>query len=485
MKVQRAAEKANTDAKVFCTQGSRRFLNLADAANVSYGRFIRTTDEDHKAAVEYFFLQLQQRGYIYQSKHEGWYCVSDETFYPESQIHMVIEPQTGRKIHASKETGKEVQWTSEVNYHFKLSEFRERLLQLYQDNPKFIVPIQRLNFIKAEVERGLSDLSVSRPSSRLSWGIRVPGDDSQTVYVWLDALINYITMTGYPSFSNHHTKAYWPPDCQVIGKDIIRFHTIYWPAFLMALDLPVPKRFLCHAHWTMNEEKMSKSVGNVVNPFHAMERFGVDTIRYYMVRDGGFADDASYENAFIIARYKKELQGGLGNMLSRILRSKKWNLGEVIEQLRPEVEYNAPLLPWLQPLRMQMLEYSTGAEDAMDNANPRDALMHIMKTVTYVNKYFQEAQVWQKAESSDPSDQDDVKRIVYQSADCLRVAAILLQPFMPERMKVALDMLGVRDSARHLRRALIGHDMKYGVPRMAVGERRGEDTLFPPLTSEY
>ncbi len=326
MKVQKAAEKAKTDVKLFCDQGAGQFWDLAKAANISFDHFIRTTDEDHKAAVDQFWRELNHRGYIYESKHEGWYCISDETFYPESQVHMVLDPSTGRKLYASMETGKEVTWTSETNYHFKLAAFRDRLLRYYKDHPTFIVPRERMNFIIKEVEAGLSDLSVSRPSSRLSWGIPVPGDESQTIYVWLDALINYITATGYPRMTGQTADWLWPPECQIIGKDIIRFHCIYWPAFLMALDLPLPKQFLSHAHWTMNQAKMSKSLGNVVNPFFAMERFGVDTIRYYMVRDGGIIDDAAYENSFIIARYKKDLQGGFGNLVSRIVRSKKWDL---------------------------------------------------------------------------------------------------------------------------------------------------------------
>ena len=488
MKVQKAAEKASTNTSVFCTLNAHKFKNLANKANISYDRFIRTTDDDHKDAVAYFWTQLQQRGYIYRSKHEGWYCVSDETFYPESQIHMIIEPQTGRKIYASKETGKEVQWTSEDNYHFRLSDFRDKLLKHYEDNPDFIVPQQRMNFIKSEVERGLSDLSVSRPSSRLQWGIRVPGDDSQTIYVWLDALINYITMAGYPFVSKHPNEAIWPPECQVIGKDIIRFHCIYWPAFLMALDLPIAKQFLSHAHWTMNQEKMSKSLGNVVNPFHAMDRFGVDVVRYYMIRDGGYADDAAYENAFMIERYKKELQGGLGNLISRILRTKKWSLPECVESFRSSLKLKKPheMPVHFQKQRSRMWDLSTAANIAMERSNPREALSHIMAMISHVNKYFQESEPWKLADSQDPDDQLALKQIIYSSADEVRVAAIMLQPFMPEKMKTALDMLGVRDDARQWHRARLGYDFKYGVPRTGIGSSgRGNGSLFPPLTSDF
>lgn len=488
MKVQKAAEKADTDTSVFCAMNARKFKSLANKANIAYNRFIRTTDDDHKSAVETFFLQLQNKGYIYQAKHEGWYCVSDETFYPESQIHMIIEPQTGRKIYASKETGKEVQWTSEENYHFRLSDFRERLLKHYQDNPNFVVPTQRLNFIISEVESGLTDLSVSRPSSRLQWGVRVPGDNSQTIYVWLDALINYITMAGYPFVPRNPIETIWPPDCQVIGKDIIRFHCIYWPAFLMALDLPLPKQFLSHAHWTMNEEKMSKSLGNVVNPFHAMDRFGVDTMRYYMVRDGGYADDSSYENSFIIARYKKELQGTLGNSLSRLLNSKKWNIRECIDHMRPQLNLKPRKdlpEPWSLYIK-KLYETTHSANEYMKSSDPRSALSRIMQVVIQVNQYIQEKEPWRLAESPRPEDQELLKEVIYYGVDHMRVVAILLQPFMPEKMKMALDMLGVRDEARDWGRRGMGKDFDYGIPKTDGGEvATSKSILFPPLSSSF
>ena len=331
MKIQKAASKAKVDVKAFCDQHASEFEELAKVANVDYDRFMRTTDPDHKVAVEYFWRELNLNGYIYESKHEGWYSVSDETFYPESKVHLVLEPSSGRKMHASMETGKEVEWTSEVNYHFKLSSFKDRLLEHYKSHPDFIVPSTRMNEMIGEIENGLTDLSISRPATRLTWGIRVPDDPSQTIYVWLDALVNYLTMAGYPFTTGVAAGSVWPPECQVIGKDIIRFHCIYWPAFLMALDLPLPKQFLSHAHWTMNRAKMSKSEGNVVNPFFAINRFGVDVMRYYMVHDGGIVDDADYENLFIVDRYKKDLQGGLGNLLSRVVRGQKWSVPDSVK----------------------------------------------------------------------------------------------------------------------------------------------------------
>ena len=388
MKIQKAAQKAGMDVKLFCDKHMRQFEHLSERANIDHDHFIRTTDPVHKAAVEHFWRELNHRGYIYESKHEGWYSVSDETFFPQSAVHLVVDPSTGRKHMASMETGREVEWTSEVNYHFKLASFRDRLLKHYKENPDFIVPSSRMSFIVKEVEAGLEDLSVSRPVSRLQWGIRVPNDDSQTIYVWLDALINYLTYAGYP-FSGSEKNSIWPPNCQVIGKDIIKFHCIYWPAFLMALDLPLPKQFLTHAFWTMNHEKMSKSVGNVVNPFFALDRFDTDPMRYYMAHDGGIIDDADYENLYIVDKYKKGLQGGLGNLVSRVIRGKKWNVRESVEDASkkgPTDLYRIEGGKTLPVLGEQELERTAQkAAEQMEELNPRAALHTIMDLVYRVS----------------------------------------------------------------------------------------------------
>jgi methionyl-tRNA synthetase len=330
MKIQRAAEKANTAPKEFCDLTAETFKSLAKRAELSNDHFVRTTDADHKDAVQYFWCMLRERGYIYESKHEGWYCVSDETYYPESTIEKRLDPFTGRTFMASQETGKEVEWTSEANYHFRLSVFRDRLLDFYKSNPEFVVPASRMSDVVRWVSDGLDDLSVSRPVERLTWGVRVPEDEGQTIYVWLDALVNYITKAGYPWTPGKETTGGWPANVQVIGKDIVRFHCIYWPAFLMALDIEPPKQILTHAHWTLGHQKMAKSTGNVVNPFFALDRFGVDVMRYYLAHDGGIVNDSDYGNKFIVERYKKGLQGGLGNLVSRVARPKWWNVRDSV-----------------------------------------------------------------------------------------------------------------------------------------------------------
>ena len=222
MKIQQAANRAGMDVQQFCDQNCKSFQTLADRAGTEYDHFIRTTDPDHKRAVEFFWSMLKHRGYIYTSKHEGWYSVSDEAFYPDKDVHLILDPSTGRKFMASMETGKEVEWTSETNYHFRMSAMKDKLLQFYKDNPEFLVPSTRMADVVRAVEEGLQDLSISRPVERLNWGIRVPDDPSQTIYVWLDALINYLTKAGYPFTPGQESTLGWPADVHVVGKDIVR-----------------------------------------------------------------------------------------------------------------------------------------------------------------------------------------------------------------------------------------------------------------------
>ncbi|KAK4996560.1 methionyl-tRNA synthetase [Elasticomyces elasticus] len=499
MKVQRASAEAGSEPKQFCDKGAEVFKTLASRVQLSNDHFVRTTDAEHREAVEYAW-----------AKHEGWYSVSDETFYPESAVHLKLDPPTGRKIMVSTETGKEVEWTSEMNYHFRLSAFRERLLEFYKDNPTWIVPASRMNDVVSAVSSSLSDLSISRPVERLTWGIRVPSDSSQTIYVWLDALLNYITKAGYPWAPNAAHDGGWPADVQVIGKDIVRFHCIYWPAFLMALDLPLPKRILTHAHWTLGKQKMAKSTGNVVNPFFALDRFGVDTMRYYLAHDGGITDDADYENKFIIERYKKGLQGGLGNLASRIMRGKDWNVQKAVERFAPilnpsgeEVTAGAEQEPMLAVGRLddpldkeahkfhaRLQQLPPQVETHFDNLMPNLALKQIMLTIYAANAYLQATSPWTlvswlKDNQLDPppNTKEHIDRIVFLCAESLRICGILLQPYMPDKAKLLLDMIGVDEGRRTWADARVGADATFGVPMVDLGAG-SKGVLFPVLGSD-
>lgn len=387
MKIQQAAAKEGIPPKEFCDMTSETFVRLAERAGLSNEHFIRTTDEAHKEAVQYFWLMLKHRGYIYQSKHEGWYSVSDETYYPEAAIEKRLDPYTGRTFMASQETGKEVEWSSESNYHFRLSAFKDRLLEFYEANPEFVVPATKMKDVVKWVSDGLEDLSISRPIERLTWGIRVPDDPNQTIYVWLDALINYITTAGYPWAPGQHNAGGWPADVHVIGKDIVRFHCIYWPAFLFALDLEPPKQILAHAHWTLGSQKMAKSTGNVVNPLFAMDRFGVDVMRYYLAHDGGIANDSDYGNHLIVERYKKGLQGGIGNLLSRITRPKIWSVRKSVEAARDGTLRRAGNSTGVQAKMLTDLPTIVNAK--MEQLDPGAALRFIMDAVYEVIVYLQ------------------------------------------------------------------------------------------------
>jgi methionyl-tRNA synthetase len=379
MKIQQAALKAGIEPSELCDETSEIFKSLAKRAELSNDHFVRTTEQAHKDAVQHAWFMLQERGYIYESKHEGWYCVSDETFYPESTIEKRLDPFTGRTFMASSETGKEVEWTSEANYHFRLSALKDRLLEFYKENPEWVVPASRMSDVVKWVSEGLEDLSISRPTDRLTWGIPVPGDDSQTIYVWLDALVNYITKAGYPWAPGKESAGGWPADVHVIGKDIVRFHCIYWPAFLLALEIPLPKQVLTHAHWTLGRQKMAKSTGNVVNPFFALDRFGVDTMRYYLAHDGGISQDSDYGNHLIVERYKKGLQRGLGNLVSRITRPKGWSVRKAVTLA------STGELPKRNEISEAQMELIAGLREAVDakfnELNPGAALHLIMNAV--------------------------------------------------------------------------------------------------------
>ncbi|PGH15665.1 methionine-tRNA ligase [Helicocarpus griseus UAMH5409] len=482
LKIQQAAAALGMKPQDLCNENCQTFRNLASAANVDHDHFIRTTDSEHKDAVRYFWDMLNHRGYIYTSKHEGWYSVSDEAFYPISAVQPIVEPQTGRKLVASIETGKEVQWTSEENYHFRLSAFKDRLLEFYRNNPDFITPRNYMTGIMRSVSTKLEDLSISRPTSRLKWGIPVPYDNSQVIYVWLDALVNYLTYAGYPFPPN--AKSIWPADVHVVGKDILRFHSIYWPAFLMALDLPLPRRIMAHAHWKMNHEKMSKSTNNVVNPHFAIDRHGLDTMRFFLIIDGPQTTDSNYDNAFIVERYKKDLQGILGNLTSRLMRSKRWN---VRESITIAVEGRLPETISENLRHKEFLESMPDRVKAeMEQLDPRRALNSVMEIIKETNRFFHNMSPWALTHHVDLSRPSELDWILYNTAESLRIGGILLQPFMPQKAALLLNMLGVSEEVekRSFSAARYGADADYGVPSLDLKRGKFNGTLFPPLLCE-
>ncbi|KAG0666651.1 methionyl-tRNA synthetase [Rhodotorula mucilaginosa] len=471
LKIQRVAEAKGIPPKELCDN------DLARAANIDYTYFIRTTEDRHRVAVEHVWRELERRGYIYKSSYSGWYAVSDEAYVPESQVAEVIDEKSGEKYMASPactETGTRVEWMQEENYKFRLSAFRDRLVQWLSAAPTPVQPPSRsaalLSALDHPLSTDLNDLSISRPTSRLSWGIRVPGDPEHTIYVWIDALVNYMTVAGYPWQGGEEFAAgqVWPPDLQVVGKDIIRFHALYLPAILLALDLPLPKHILTHGHWTMDRFKMSKSRGNVANPFEAMKLWGVDAMRMYLMRVGGnSAGDADYSAAEIERFYRKDLAGQMGNLLARVTAKK---LTKKLDA--PELMYTMPEKLEAEDAQLVKLleELPDVFEQHLSSFEVYRALAAVFDALAEANRHVQQLSPWLATAS--PS---AVHRALFFGSETLRMSAILLQPFMPTKSEQLLDMLGVPAD----RRAWACRYFGQGGARVAV--TGGKTHLWPPI----
>ena len=335
LKIQQAAEALKTNPSDFCDSISTNFRELFQMANISNTCFVRTTSAKHREAVVELWKCLVERGHIYKGYHEGWYSVSDEAFVPLSQV--VKKSINGIERYYAQDSGKELEWIKEENYKFRLSLFQDRLLTWLEANPKVIYPSNHQKDIINQLKSGISDISVSRLKSKVHWGIEVPNDPKHVIYVWLDALSSYLTAVEYPSSSQFAQR--WPPSLQIIGKDILKFHAIYWPAFLMAAGLELPNQILSHGHWLVGGQKMSKSSGNGVDPVELMNSYGVDACRYFLVRDGHFSIDPEYSIETIKRRYDHDLGGHLGNILMRC-SSPKINPSRVIPDDLEDGELN-------------------------------------------------------------------------------------------------------------------------------------------------
>ncbi|KAK2048554.1 tRNA synthetase class I [Colletotrichum somersetense] len=484
-KVQQAAARQGVAPKDFCDTTAEKFRDLARAIGMDNDHFIRTTDLDHKEAVQHFWHLLKEKGFIYEAKHEGWYCVSDECFYAPNEIERTVMPQTGRTVMASIASGNEVEWIEEKNYHFRMTALKDRLLAFYAANPNWIVPRARMNEVVAWVSNNLEDLSISRPVQRLDWGVRVPDDPSQTVYVWVDALINYITKAGFPGWQpGREHEGGWPADVQVIGKDIVRFHGVYWPALLMALDLPLPKQLLTHAHWTLGKKKMSKSLGNVVNPFLAIDRWGLDTMRYFMMRDGGIEKDADYENSIILLRYQKELQATLGNLANRVAKSKVWKLKDSVAWAGQNAASVGCIVNGSNALKVSVDKMAATMSRHMDELNPGAGIRSVLSVLAEGNKYITDTEPWKLRGSTEAKDQTALHEIIYYASEAVRCAGILLQPVMPAKMGTMLDILGVQTDRRGYEYAVFGADLAYGAPMIDPGRPGEWNSLFPPQPAQ-
>ncbi|WVQ82396.1 methionine-tRNA ligase [Cryptococcus sp. DSM 104549] len=421
MKVQQSAKAKRLDEQAFCDDVSERFRDLAKLADASNTDFIRTTEPRHYKAVEHFWSKLVESGDIYSGTHSGWYSVSDETFYGEALV--VKRPEDGKMV--STETGSEVVWEEETNWKFRLSKHKQFLTE-WLSKPESVHPRSVQLELLRQVEN-LEDLSVSRPKSRVKWGIPVPGDPEQTIYVWVDALINYLTVLGYPENSNG-----WPADVHVVGKDITRFHAIHWPALLHSAGLAPPSRVVSHAHWLMGKAKMSKSRGNVVDPIAAMRDWSVDGVRWYLMRVGGsLAEDCDYSPEQLEIHFNN-LADQVGNLLARIFGAKM--LDKANRPFDPSVDADADV-----ELDEQLAGLRGVYEKHMDDYMVNHACQAVMDTVATTNRLFTDLKPW--------AAKDSTKAVTY-AYHTLRIASILLQPIMPTKSVEALDRLGVPSDQR-------------------------------------
>jgi methionyl-tRNA synthetase len=427
-KVEKAARDAGLDPQSFTDGVAAEFADMARLLGVTNDDFLRTTEERHKRACAALWQRLVDAGSIYLGAYEGWYAVRDEAFYDEGEL---ITDAAGRKL---APTGAPVEWVVEPSYFFRLSDFQDRLLEYYETNPGFIAPNSRRNEIMSFVRSGLHDLSISRTSFR--WGVPVPNDPDHVMYVWLDALTNYLTAVGFPD-EGAEKFAYWPADLHLVGKDIIRFHTVYWPAFLMAAGLPLPKRVFSTGWWTAEGEKMSKSLGNVVEPKALVAEFGLDPVRFFLLREIPFGNDGDFSRKALISRLNVELANDLGNLAQRTLSFIAKNAGAKLPARGEPHEADHALLGPAQGVADRV-------RAAIDRQAFHEALEEIWKLVRAANAYIDHQAPW-ALRKTDPDRMATVLRVI---ADTLRVIATLLQPFMPGSMAKLLDQLGVPEDAR-------------------------------------
>jgi methionyl-tRNA synthetase len=429
-KVAKAAADAGQDPQSFVDGLAAEFKDMAARMNISNDDFIRTTEERHKRGCAVLWEALAAKGEIYLGHYEGWYALRDETFYAEEEL---LTRADGTRV---SPFGSPVEWVREPNYMFRMSAWGERLLAFYDANPDFLGPLSTRNEVISFVRGGMTDLSVSRSS--LTWGIPVPGDPAHVMYVWLDALTNYMTALGYPDPAAERW-AFWPADIHMVGKDIARFHAVIWPALLMAAGLPVPKRVYANGWWTVEGEKMSKSVGNVIDPRTLADEFGLDVLRYFLLREMPFGNDGDFNRRAIITRMNSELANDLGNLAQRSLSLIARNCGGILPERGPatedDTEIAAAVAALPDAMRPKLLRQAYG--EALDEA---------WKVIRAANGYVDHQAPW-VLRKTHPARMATVLRVL---ADVLRGVATCLQPFMPGSMAAMLDQLGVPADARQL-----------------------------------
>jgi methionyl-tRNA synthetase len=426
-KVEKAAAQAGMAPQAFTDQVSERFRDLARRMRITNDDFIRTTEARHRAGVQALWRGLVARDQIYLGTYAGWYSVRDESFYADSEL-----------VDGRAPTGAPVEWVEEPSYFFRLSAWQEALLDLYQERPDFILPSSRRNEVVSFVKGGLQDLSVSRTS--FAWGIPVPDDPAHVVYVWLDALTNYMTALGYPDLDAPGYRAFWPADVHVVGKDILRFHAVFWPAFLLAAGLQPPRRIFAHGWWTNEGQKISKSLGNVIDPIEVIETYGLDQTRYFLLREVPFGNDGDFSRTAMVKRMNRDLANDYGNLVQRVLSMIQRNCGSRVPEPGALTEPDRALLDASAALLWRVRE-------AMAVQALSRALEAIFEVIAAANRYVDAQAPW-ALRTSDPQ---RMETVLFVLAETIRRVALLTQAFMPEASGRILDQLAVSAEARTLR----------------------------------
>jgi methionyl-tRNA synthetase len=424
MKIAQAAEKEGITPKQLVDRNAEIYKAAHAALGISYDRFIRTTDADHYAASQAIWKKMEAKGDIYLSKYEGWYSVRDEAYYTEDET--VLKDDGGRY---SRDTDTEVTWTAEESYFFRLSAYQDRLLALYEEQPEFGAPQYRFNEVISFVKQGLQDLSISRTT--FDWGVPVPGNDKHVMYVWVDALTNYLTGVGYPDADSEAFRKFWPADVHIIGKDISRFHAIFWPAFLMSAGLELPKRVMIHGFLTNNGVKMSKSLGNVVAPKDFVDQYGLDQVRFFFLREVPFGADGSYNHEAIVGRMNADLANNFGNLAQR-------SLSMVAKNCEGKVPVPGEFSAEDSALLAQTGELLDLARAAFDKQEFSRALEAIWAVLGDTNAYFAEQAPWVLRKT----DVERMNTVLYVTLEVVRIVAILVQPVMPTSAAKLLEVLG-------------------------------------------
>ena len=426
LKIQRAAEKKNINPLKFCDEISQTFRDLSKTLNLTNTDFIRTTEERHIKSVQNLWEKLEKNDEIYLSKYSGWYSVSDEAFYNEDELEEI----EGKKIAIS--SGSTVEWVDEESFFFRLSKWEKPLLKFYEDNPDFICPESKKNEVISFVKNGLKDLSISRKS--FSWGIKVPNNDDHVIYVWLDALTNYLSALNYPDTNDELFKNFWPASLHLIGKDILRFHAVYWPAFLLAAKIELPKKVYGHGWILSGEEKMSKSKGNILDPIDIIKRYGLDPLRYYLIKEVSFGNDGNISQDRLEDCINSDLANNYGNLCQRVTSFAVKNCDSKIPEKIDFMKQDLEILNKFE-LNKEIIRKK------IDEQNINFYIEFIVNSLFDANKYFNDQEPWNQK-----NNKIRLNTIVYTTLEIVRKLSFLLYPIIPNSSLKALNIFGIKES---------------------------------------